>query len=244
VKKELRPVHELQSCDVCGRTILKGERTETYLAPAGERYSVCELCFARAEQSGWLRESAHGDTPPRMPNDEPRRPLLGRLMRRGVRSEPGPALVGEQPEQAESHQAVEEAQPTELGQAEALEAQEDESEPEPPPEPPREPAGDVGSMIARMRRLREEREREQRRSTAQPTPGSVPTDAVQPRFRSGQHVRCVPYGEGIVQSAVITDGRERLTIDFPDHGAIQVDPAVNAVRLVDEQEEHAGDSEE
>jgi len=180
VKKELRPVHELQSCDVCGRTILKGERTETYLAPAGERYSVCELCLARAEQSGWLRESAHGDTPPRIPNDEPRRPLLGRLMRRGVRSEPGPALVGE-PEQTESHQAVEEAQPTELGQAEALEAQEDESEPEPPPEPPR----------------RRERPKDPRHVRAVPTTPEGKVERALDLFNASEHQRTVA---GLVRS--------------------------------------------
>jgi hypothetical protein len=82
VKKELRPVHENVSCDVCGRTILKGERTEPFLAPGGKRHVVCELCFSRAEQEGWIQESAAGDVPTRVPRDEPRRPFLGRLRRR------------------------------------------------------------------------------------------------------------------------------------------------------------------
>ena len=43
------------SCSVCGRTILKGERTRTYLTPddEGER-TVCELCRSRAEALGWV----------------------------------------------------------------------------------------------------------------------------------------------------------------------------------------------
>ena len=61
--KELRPVHHDISCDVCGRTILKGERPEPYLAPGGQRKVVCELCAGRADATGWIRESAHGELP-------------------------------------------------------------------------------------------------------------------------------------------------------------------------------------
>jgi hypothetical protein len=82
VKKELRPVHDAVSCDVCGRTILKGERAEWYLAPGGHRRQVCDLCAVRAQHHGWIRESAAGDMPARMPRSEPRRGVLGRLRRR------------------------------------------------------------------------------------------------------------------------------------------------------------------
>ena len=67
MKKELRPFHDHVTCEVCGRTILKGERTEAYLAPGGERHGVCELCFVRAEHAGWIRESAHDQLPARGP---------------------------------------------------------------------------------------------------------------------------------------------------------------------------------
>lgn len=82
MKKELRPFHDIAACDVCGRTILKGERTEPFLAPGGTRHSVCELCFVRAEQEGWIRESAHDQLPSRSSRPQERRPLLGRLRRR------------------------------------------------------------------------------------------------------------------------------------------------------------------
>ena len=94
MKKELRPVHDALSCEVCGRTILKGERTESYLAPGGHRNLVCELCSGRAEHAGWIRESAAGSLPSRLPREEQRRSLLGRLRRK--RGEPAP----EQPERA------------------------------------------------------------------------------------------------------------------------------------------------
>ena len=80
MRKELRPTHDAISCAVCGRTILKGERTEAYLAPAGQRKLVCELCTPRADQEGWIRESAHGDMPATRPREQ-RRPLFGRLRR-------------------------------------------------------------------------------------------------------------------------------------------------------------------
>src|SRR5437764_60616 len=77
-KKELKTDEEPVACDVCGRTILKGERTEPYLAPGGRRKTVCELCIPRADHEGWIRESAHADLPatPRRP---PRRSFVGRV---------------------------------------------------------------------------------------------------------------------------------------------------------------------
>lgn len=98
MKKELRPFHDIVECDVCGRTILKGERTEAYLAPGGERHAVCDLCFVRAEHLGWIRESAHDQLPTRGPRPQERRPFLGRLRRR--RSSPvngEPMAPGSQP---------------------------------------------------------------------------------------------------------------------------------------------------
>ena len=82
MKKELRPVHDAVSCDVCGRTILKGERAEWYLAPGGHRRQVCDLCAVRAQHHGWVRESGAGDLPARVPRHEPRRGVFGRLRKR------------------------------------------------------------------------------------------------------------------------------------------------------------------
>lgn len=121
MKKELRPFHDHVTCDVCGRTILKGEHTEPFLAQAGEGHTVCELCFARADAAGWVREDAHGDVPVRAPRPEERRPLLGRLRRRPAEPEP-------EPEPAAEAQPAPEPQP--------------QPEPHAAPEPAEEPAYD------------------------------------------------------------------------------------------------------
>src|SRR3954463_4030870 len=80
--KELRPRNEDISCDICGRSILKGERIEPYLAPGGQRHIVCELCTDRAYNEGWIRESAHDEMPATMRRPDPRRGLPSRLPRR------------------------------------------------------------------------------------------------------------------------------------------------------------------
>jgi hypothetical protein len=89
MKKELRPGIEEIVCDVCGRTMLKGERAEPYLAPGGQRMLVCELCTDRAYAEGWIRESAHDELPASSRRHEPRRSLFSRL-RRGRVEHAGP----------------------------------------------------------------------------------------------------------------------------------------------------------
>lgn len=81
MKKELRPVHDVVNCDVCGRTILKGEQVEWYVAPGGQRHQVCDLCAVRARHHGWIRESAAGDMPARPPRNDGGG-MFGRLRRR------------------------------------------------------------------------------------------------------------------------------------------------------------------
>ncbi len=41
-------------CEVCGRTILKGEQTHAYVTTQAQRLEVCVLCRPRAEASGWI----------------------------------------------------------------------------------------------------------------------------------------------------------------------------------------------
>ncbi|HET6449628.1 MAG TPA: hypothetical protein VFG31_11025, partial [Conexibacter sp.] len=78
--KDIRTAHVQVSCDVCGRTLLRGEHAETYLA-GGSRRQVCELCTARALHEGWVREGAALERATRSFGGERRRSLLGRLRR-------------------------------------------------------------------------------------------------------------------------------------------------------------------
>ncbi len=79
--REIRTSNAPAVCDVCGRTLLRGERAEVYLNGATRR-SVCELCKSRALQEGWSRE---GTIPPYEGGadaSEPRRSILHRLRQR------------------------------------------------------------------------------------------------------------------------------------------------------------------
>jgi hypothetical protein len=83
--RDIRTSHAHTVCDVCGRTLLRGERAEIYVN-GGTRRSVCELCRPRAVHEGWVREGSRPDYSQSGPGSERRRTLLNRLRnRRGDR---------------------------------------------------------------------------------------------------------------------------------------------------------------
>jgi hypothetical protein len=69
------------SCDICGRTLLRGERAEVYLH-GGTRHEVCELCTGRAIHAGWVREGTVPAYDQAGSRGDSRRSLLGRLRNR------------------------------------------------------------------------------------------------------------------------------------------------------------------
>lgn len=49
--------HETVTCEICGRSLLRGEHATMFRAGA-ELHPVCELCIQRAFGEGWVREGA------------------------------------------------------------------------------------------------------------------------------------------------------------------------------------------
>ena len=51
---------EFESCAVCERTLLRGERATEFVDGDGETAVVCPLCKSRAEASGWIPATLAG----------------------------------------------------------------------------------------------------------------------------------------------------------------------------------------
>jgi hypothetical protein len=81
------------TCDVCGRTLLRGEHHDVFIG-GGQRRSVCELCTGRAVHEGWIREGLD-DVVARSRENRRGGSLLSRL--RSRRSEPSPDLLPRDP---------------------------------------------------------------------------------------------------------------------------------------------------
>jgi hypothetical protein len=164
-KKELKTDEEPSACDVCGRTILKGERTEPFLAPGGRRRTVCELCVPRAEHEGWIRESAQNHLPATRVRPQQRRSFVGRL--RGMFDgdvEAPPELEGAE-------------EPPVFDEQRAPREREREREPEPP-----RPTRPTRSGRSR---------RDARQVRAVPTTAEVKIERALELFNSSEHPRTI-----------------------------------------------------
>lgn len=79
--KQIATNQSMVSCDVCGRTLLRGEHADVFLH-SGQRRNVCELCTQRAALEGWIREGLVDDMPVRQRGRRERGSLFARLSRR------------------------------------------------------------------------------------------------------------------------------------------------------------------
>jgi len=176
--KELRPTHEDVACDICGRTILKGERIEPYLAPGGQRHVVCELCTDRAYNEGWIRESAHDEMPATTRRPDQRRGLFGRLRRRRDQAEPLPAVDEGVPPEFAYEEGVDGGEPV-------YEEPAAEMGPEPEPEPAPQPTAQAPAPERRTQR------RDARHVRAVPTNAQVKVERALELFNQSDHVRTI-----------------------------------------------------
>ncbi len=90
-RKSITTSRAAVACDVCGRTLLRGEHADAFIAN-GSRRMVCELCTARAANEGWIREGADNALTARGRNGARGGPrsLIGRL--KAHKREPLPAV--------------------------------------------------------------------------------------------------------------------------------------------------------
>jgi hypothetical protein len=131
-RKDIRPSDAITVCDVCGRTLLRGETADPYLH-GGERRLVCELCRGRAVSGGWIPEDESLGPRAQWGANERRRSLIGRL--RGRRERPSHPPPEEDPWAPDWGEG-----PAEEEASEPEPAPEPELDPEPPPPPtPRRP---------------------------------------------------------------------------------------------------------
>jgi hypothetical protein len=162
-RKAITTSHAAVSCDVCGRTLLRGEHAEPFIA-GGTRRLVCNLCTARAANEGWIREGL-ADTPSAHRHGRERRgSLLRRLRERAARPELQP--LGD------------DLLPLDEADQDAYEPYVPEPAPVPPPTPSRdEPAW--------------EPPREQRRVHAIPTHADLKRSRAVELFNGSRHRRTV-----------------------------------------------------
>jgi hypothetical protein len=104
-------VRDDETCAICGRTILAGERTRIYLSSKHGALTVCALCVNEAERRGWIDEAAQtaaeevADPPEEatpLPVEETPVPVEDAPGPLAAAPKPppageGPAAVGEQP---------------------------------------------------------------------------------------------------------------------------------------------------
>jgi hypothetical protein len=92
---------EYETCAICGRSILRGERSTEYVDEDGERAGVCPLCKGRAEEMGWVPASFAAATR----QAEPRLRRTAALRDRIVRSARTVGLAAPEPAEPAEPQA-------------------------------------------------------------------------------------------------------------------------------------------
>ena len=93
------------SCDVCGRTLLRGEQADVFIA-GGTRRNVCELCTQRAAHEGWIREGLDDAAVRSRAHNGRSRSLLARLRQRRAEAQALHEHDGDTSDWAAAHEAL------------------------------------------------------------------------------------------------------------------------------------------
>ena len=211
--RAIRTSTQQEACDVCGRTLLRGERAEIYLS-GGARHSVCALCTARALHGGWVREGELPERDDAGARIDRRRPLLWRRRVRRDGDGDSAAMTDEVPPPFGD----------ELDGPATSTSTSTEPEPEPTPEWPEPPP-------------RPARRSRRRRQAPEPAVPSEPSIGREPR-----HVRAVPTSiEHKIASAIeLFNGSEHpktvsgiaRSLGVPDVSVHPSDPVATEVNVV------------
>ncbi len=221
--RAIRTSAAADACDVCGRTLLRGEHAEVYVS-GGSRRSVCELCTSRALQGGWVREGTVPEYDGSNDRPDRRRSLLSRLRsRRDAAPEIGPEAADDPMFQEPGLQPP---------------------APEWPDPPPRTERRAPGSR-RRERNAARERERSNGASGPAAAGGSASgrdRDRERSAAREPRHVRAVPTSvENRISSAVLLfNGSEHprtvsgiaRSLGLPDVSVHPSDPVASVVNVV------------
>jgi hypothetical protein len=215
--RAIRTSTQQTACDVCGRTLLRGERAEVYLS-GGTRRSVCELCTSRALHGGWVREGTMPDYDQSSARVDRRRSLLRR--RRSRRGVEAVEEIAEAPPAFGTGDGLVEPPPP-LGLADPVEMPRSAG---PAPEWPDTPP-------------RERRPKRRRPSPAEAVPTREPAAGREPR-----HVRAVPTSiEHKIEAAIeLFNSSEHprtvagiaRSLGLPDVSVHPSDPVGSAVNVV------------
>jgi hypothetical protein len=184
--RDIKTFHDTVVCDMCGRTLLRGEHAETYLA-GGHRREVCDLCADRALHEGWIREDTALESLEPKDRSDRRRSLFGRLRQRRERGGERPpgrrARAGDEEPPYEPYDPYEPSDPA-LYDDDGLYAPEPEPEDALEPEPELDPGAPGPDAPAGPPRSRPWR-RPSRELDEQPAAETS---------RPDRHVRAVPSG--------------------------------------------------
>jgi len=203
-RKSITTTRPAVACDVCGRTLLRGEHADPFIA-GGARRMVCELCVARAANEGWIREGADNALGVRRSGPRGGRSLLGRLRpartpgRRAASDEPPVATTGRRSNGRVERVERAAREPAPDGDAEAVEE---------PVAPLAEPVENVEAAAAPLPA------REPRHVRAVPTNADLKMGRALDVFNSSAHPRRIA---GVARSL----GQPAVTVlPSPTEGAI------------------------